>query len=88
MSEQLQVQMIRRGPYEAQDLIEYAGDPEGIEGWLDALVDYDVTAITDGVRGWDDYTHLVRLASIDRPEEPPLYYLVPAAVIERATIGG
>jgi len=77
------VQMIDARHYEGQGLVQYAGDSEGVEAWLDSLCDYDTTLMSDNVMGWDQYTHVVKLASIVYPEDPPLYYLVPPTVAER-----
>lgn len=68
------VQMIQARPYEDQGLVEYAGDPEELQEWVEAVRDdYHVALASTRVMGWDDYTAIVRL---ERDGDPALYYLV------------
>lgn len=65
----------------AEGYIEYRGDGEDAEEWLDSLADYTPELDSDGITGWGEYTHLVRL--IPDNGDPALYYLAPAAVFAR-----
>ena len=73
------VQMIQRGPWEDQGLVEYAGTPEALEEWIDSTRDdYHVSLVSTRVQGWGDATAIVRL---ERDDDPALYYLVNAAAL-------
>ena len=73
------VQMIKARPYEDQGLVEYAGDPEELDEWIDSVCDdYHFSLISARVQGWGAYTAIVRM---ERDGDPDLYYLFnPAAL--------
>lgn len=73
------VQMIQAHPYEDQGLVEYAGDPEELQEWIDSVRDeYHASLVSTRVQGWGDATAIVRL---ERDDDPAIYYLVnPAAL--------
>ena len=69
------VQMIQARPYEDQGLVEYAGEPEESQEWIEAVRDdYHVSLVSHQIMGWEDYTALVKLQPND--DLPALYYLV------------
>jgi len=71
------VQAIKAGPYEDQGLVEYAGEPDELETWVDAMRDdYHATLISCRVMGWGDAITIVRLEPIDDPDGRSFYYLV------------
>jgi len=61
---------------EAEGFIEYRGDAEPLDAWVDSLAEYEVELISDGLRGWGEYTRLVKLTSSDSGGEYHLFYLV------------
>jgi hypothetical protein len=70
--------------YETQGLVQPDETPEDLEEWLDAIRDdYTPTVDFRGVRGWGDYTAILKLTPID-PEIPTLalYYLVTDAALK------
>ena len=76
------VQMIKAKPWEDQGLVEYNGEPEDLDEWLDNLERYTAQVESYGIRGWDEYTHIVRLTP-DNDSEPTLYCLVTEEAIKR-----
>lgn len=61
--------------YEDQGLIDPTTEPKGLTEWLDAVVDeYDATYVGP-LRGWGEYTALVKLQPINSGGSA-LYYLV------------
>lgn len=76
------VQMIQARPYEEQGLVEYAGDPEELQEWVEAVRDeYHASLVSTRVQGWGDATAIVRLDYVDHIGDPAIYYLVnPAAL--------
>lgn len=74
------VQMIQARPYEDQGLVEYAGDPEELQEWVEAVCDdYHASLASTRVQGWGDYTAIVRL---ERDDDPTIYYLVTDAALK------
>jgi hypothetical protein len=59
----------------AEGYIEYRGDAEDLDEWLDATSDCTPTIESSNILGWNEYTHMVRLAP-DDADMPALYYLV------------
>ena len=73
------VQMIQRGPWEDQGLVEYAGEPEELQEWLDHIIDvYQYADVTRGVQGWGDATAILRLED----DACVVYYLVTDAALK------
>lgn len=66
----------------AEGYIEYRGDAEDLEGWLDDISDYTPTIDSSNIRGWNEYTHTIKLTP-DDPDIPALYYLVTEEVLPR-----
>lgn len=75
-------QKIRTQPYEAQGLFEPEGEPEPLEGWLEAYGDA-VSLVEAGLRGCWPYTVVAKLDE----ELGTAYYLLPLwpAVTPRVT---
>ena len=77
------VQMIKARPYEDQGLVEYAGDPEELDEWIDCTRDdYRASLVSTRVQGWGDYTAIVRLEDVDYIGDPGIYYLVTDAALK------
>ena len=73
------VQLIQRGPWEDQGLVEYAGEPEELQEWLDHIIDvYPYADVTRGVQGWGDATAILRLED----DACVVYYLVTDAALK------
>ena len=69
------VQKIKTALFEQQGLIEYDGEPEDLEEWLDAVWDKPPGATLDLITEWEGYTKILRLVDVDGSY---IYYLVPA----------
>jgi hypothetical protein len=77
------VQLIQRGPWEDQGLVEYAGEPEELQEWIDCIRGgYRVSLVSTRVQGWGDYTAIVRLEDMDYIGAPGIYYLVTDAALK------
>jgi hypothetical protein len=68
----------------AEGYIEYRGDGEDADEWLDSLSGYWITD-AGAASGWGEYTHLVRLDDLaeEYSHSPVLFYLIPDVIYAR-----